>query len=350
MSRRLMASSLLLAALTACSAPAVTAPAPSGEAPTAEKALAAIATGIIRPTYEALDAKAALLQAAIEAYVAAPSADTRKAAQDAWRAAREPWEKSESHLIGPVSDQELDPKLDSWPVNVTDLEKTLASRTEFDAAFIAGLPDEQKGFHAIEAQIFGETPAELTEARKSYLLALTADFKANTAALAAAWRPGAEFAEGYAAPGPGKAFTSTGAAIEETLNAMGEICEEVASSKIAVPMDAQDPALEESHFSDNSLVDFGNNIAGVRAVYEGTGASSLSALVAAKDPAANAKFLAALTAAEASLKAVPVSFGAAVTGDAGPLEKAQAAILELNRVLKKDVFQALTGKVSADAT
>ena len=45
-----------------------------------------------------------------------------------------------------------------------------------------------------------------------------------------------------------------------------------------------------------------------------------------------------------------MSFGSAVTGDAAPLEKAQAAILEVNRVLKKDVFQALTGKVSADAT
>lgn len=350
MSRRLVASCLLSALLSACAAPGAPVPVLPAQAASPEKTLAAIAAGVIRPTYELLDAKAAALVAAVEAYVEAPSAETRRAAQAAWREARAPWERSESHLLGPVKDQDLDPKLDSWPVNVTDLEKTLASRTAFDAAYIAGLPDEQKGFHAIEAQLFASALEALTPARKSYLLALTADFKANTEALAAAWAPGGEFAAGYAAPGAGKAFATAGAALEETLQAMGEICEEVASAKIGVPLEAKDPALEESHFSDNSLADFAANLEGVRRVYVGSGADSLSALVAAKSPEADRRLRAALAAAEASLAAVPGSFGAAVTERPASLEQAQAAILELRRVLQRDVFQALTGKVSADAT
>ena len=69
----------------------------------------------------------------------------------AWRNARVPWEQSEAFLFGPVSDDEHDPALDSWPLNTIDLENIIASDRDIASLTFA---DDVKGFHALEYLLF----------------------------------------------------------------------------------------------------------------------------------------------------------------------------------------------------
>jgi putative iron-regulated protein len=64
-------------------------------------------------------------------------------------------------------------------------------------------------------------------------------------------------------------FTSQQAAFLQIVDGMAGICGEVADSKIKEPFDAQDPTLEESPFSKNSVIDFTNNINGILDMYQG---------------------------------------------------------------------------------
>jgi predicted lipoprotein len=304
------------------------------------------------PAYRALAERAGTLDAAARALAASPTAEHLEAARAAWKEARTAWEQSESHLLGPVKEQEIDPALDSWPVNRTDLDKVLASDVALDAAFVTGQQPTLKGFHVIEYVIFANDAAALTPRKLAYLTALTGSFKADTTRLLDAWKPdGGNFAAKF---GSGEAYGGTDAAFAETLGALAEICEEVAASKIETPLAAADANLEESQFSGATMTDFRNNMLGVKAIYTGDTATAaglgLSDLVAAKNPAVDAKVRGLIEQAIADLDAVPGAFGTAITAHPEALRKAQASIQALRTALTTDVSVTLTGKVVADAT
>ncbi|MEK7253217.1 MAG: imelysin family protein, partial [Bacteroidota bacterium] len=92
-----------------------------------QSVLANLGNNVILKTYDDLRDAAAALQSATAALEADPTAANLEAARAAWVAARSPWEQSEGFLFGPVDQEGLDPSLDSWPVNVTDLDNVLAS-------------------------------------------------------------------------------------------------------------------------------------------------------------------------------------------------------------------------------
>lgn len=91
----------------------------------------------------------ALLQAT-QTLVATPTQANLEAAQSAWKAARQPWEQGESHIFGPVDSLGIDPHLDSWPLNTTDLKTVLINSSGFDAETIKGWNDDVQGFHTME--------------------------------------------------------------------------------------------------------------------------------------------------------------------------------------------------------
>ena len=95
-----------------------------------------VGNNVILKTYEDLKDKAAALQTATDALEANPTAANLDAARAAWVAARSPWEQSEGFLFGPVDQEGLDPSLDSWPVNVIDLDNVLASGNSLTIDFL----------------------------------------------------------------------------------------------------------------------------------------------------------------------------------------------------------------------
>ena len=224
------------------------------------------------------------------------------AAQNAWKAARQPWEQGESHIFGPVDSLSIDPHLDSWPLNTTDLQTQLANNSGFDAETIKGWNDDVQGFHTMEYLLFGDgvetntkTIAELTTKEREYLIALAEVFRDYTAQLDDAWQvshnPQDTNAKPYAEllKTPGDAtntiYSSELAVIEELINGMIGIVDEVGNGKIADPfgesLATADTSKVESQYSWNSLTDFSNNIIGVRNVYQGefTGGADKQGLV-----------------------------------------------------------------------
>lgn len=212
------------------------------------------------------------------------------AAQDAWKAARKPWEQGESHIFGPVDSLSIDPHLDSWPLNTTDLQTQLDNSNGFDAETIKSWNDDVQGFHTIEFLLFGDGVndntkliSELTTAEREYVIALSEVFRDYAVQLDDAWQvshnPQDTNALSYAdllkTPGSDSntIYSSELAVIEELINGMIGIVDEVGNGKIADPFGDSlanaDTSKVESQYSWNSLTDFADNIQGVRNVYQG---------------------------------------------------------------------------------
>ncbi|MCA9515442.1 MAG: peptidase M75, partial [Myxococcales bacterium] len=241
--------------------------------------VADFADHVIIPTYAALAERATTLRVAVDALAADPTEARLGAAQDAWVAARMPWEQSEAFLFGPVDAEGFDPALDTWPLNKTDLDAVLASSDTIDSAYVKNLPPTQKGFHTLEYLLFGtgggRVVADLDARSLAYLGAVAGEFEDITARLHDAWTDGiggaGPYRDVFVTAGAGSAaYPSLAAAAQEIVAGMSGICDEVANGKIADPYDGQDAQLEESRFSNNSLADFQDNIRSVKNAYLGT--------------------------------------------------------------------------------
>jgi len=308
-----------------------------------------LSTDVILPTYQDLEARSAALDSAAQALAAAPTAANLAAAQNAWRAARRPWEQSEAFLFGPVETDGIDPGIDSWPVNVADLDAVLASSATLDEQYIEGLQGTLKGFHTIEYLLFGSadtlTAAGLSARDLEYLTASTAALAAAAAQVRAAWDPahGNYVATLSTAGASGNTvYVSQSAAMQELINGMIDICDEVANSKISDPFDQHNRNLEESQFSNNSDADFADNIRSVQHIYLGAyGADTVTgvrALVLAKAPALDATIQTQTSDAIAKIEAMLPTFGAAITADSTAVEAARTAVRTLQQTLTNQLL------------
>ena len=208
------------------------------------------------------------------------SSGTLTNAQNAWKATREPWERSEGFLIGPVDSLGIDPRLDTWPLNTTDLATAIGS------GFSSSASEDVQGFHTLEYLLFGDgvsnnnRSTELNSDELAYVKALAADFASHTQTLVDAWttqyNPGdvntGPYADELKLQGDGL-YQSQLAVMEELINGMIGIVDEVGNGKIADPFGADigsaDTSLVESQYSWNSLTDFHDNIQSVLNVYTG---------------------------------------------------------------------------------
>ncbi len=248
------------------------------------------ANAIITQTYKNLNAAAAGLLAAVEALADGEATEAElDAAQDAWRAAREPWESSEGFLFGPVSALGVDPAIDSWPLNTPDLKDFLANNPNASKADIENAGDDLRGFHALEWLLFGldddgadnddMAVADLINQTGAinYLVALASALTDQTQQLEDAWTTdfngNGAYADDVANPGAGQLFASQAGVMEELINGMIGIVDEVASAKIADPLGVSiadsDTSQVESQYSWNSLTDFYDDIQSVLNLYTG---------------------------------------------------------------------------------
>ncbi len=317
----------------------------------AQPVLQNVAADVITATYVDLADEADALLAAVEAFEAAPSAALLDAARQQWRDTRAPWELSEGFLFGPVDTEGLDPSLDSWPVNRTDLDAVLASNAALTPAYVAGLEATLRGFHTIEYLLFGtdgtKTAGAFTERELGYLVSATAVLRDDAAQLADAWAPsGLDYAGQVARAGEtGSAYVSQRAAVQELVNGLVTIADEVGSGKIGGPYGDRSTAEEESRFSGNSLADFADNIRSVQNVYLGDYAGAtgegLADLVAARDAALDARVQGEITAAIDAIEAIPAPFSTAIVEARPTVQAAIDAVLALRATLEGPVTAAL---------
>jgi uncharacterized iron-regulated protein len=128
---------------------------------------------------------------------------------------------------------------------------------------------------------------------------------------------------------------------EEIVNSMIGICDEVANGKIEEPFVAQNPLLEESPFSYNSITDFTNNIRSVQNVYLGKyllDGKGIEDLVRANNLSLDANIKNKINAAIAALNNVTVPFGQAIILQPIQITNAQNAINDLKSTLENDLL------------
>lgn len=116
---------------------------------------------VVLPTYLDLQNKAQALKQAVATFTANPSDENFENACDAWLTAREPWEKSEAFLFGPVDALGLDPNMDSWPLDQVAIFNILKSGNYDDLNWTDGDSDDAieaaqnvRGFHTLEYLLF----------------------------------------------------------------------------------------------------------------------------------------------------------------------------------------------------
>lgn len=310
--------------------------------------LADFSATIALPVYTDLAAKTSTLYDQVIALKTDGATDTElEACRTTWKQARQIWEQSESFLFGPVSTNNIDPRIDTWPVNFTDLDAQLNSDNKFTEEYINNLEDALKGFHPIEYLIYGsngqKTASELTARHIEYLEGLALNLKTLTASLQTSWETSTSgsYYTAFANAGNGSTvYTTQLAAFEELVNAMSDICDEVANSKINDVYEAQDASLEESPFSKNSITDFTNNITGVQNVYLGkytADGKGLEDIVRAYNLQLDSDIKSKLNAALTALGNITDPFGEAIKSQPIQVQNAVTAINDLKTVLDEQL-------------
>ena len=231
---------------------------------------------------------------------------------DDFKDARENWERSEAFLMGAASDFDVDPTIDSWPLN----------RALLLNYFNNGMNDEMLedatilGFHALEFILFrngqprkvaelqtndtyknftgvsgakelayAQTICKLLKERCFQLqVAWEGETTKNASRMAAVKAAGLEYktenglsyGENLTSAGVNakSTFPTLKAAIAQVLSddegSCVAIATEVGTAKIANPFSAGDISYVESPYSYNSITDFQDNIRSIRNVWYGS--------------------------------------------------------------------------------
>ncbi len=305
-----------------------------------------LAQHVITETYVDLHAKSISLVSAVTTLQTSPTALNLEAARQAWRDTRKPWEQSEGFLFGPVSTKGIDPSIDSWPVNVVDLEAVLSSGAVLTKVYIDGLEGTLKGFHTIEFLLWGEDGAktvDLFTAREfEYLIATSQSLESNTNELQNSWNlTGENFQSEIAEAGEdGSMYISQKSAMQEIVNGMIAIADEVANGKIYDPLSQLDVTLEESRFSANSKEDFKDNIRSIQNLYEGKylmDGGGISDFIISKDAGLDEHIKAEIQASIDLIEAIPGTFTQAIFDNPEAIEAAQESVRHLQEELESEV-------------
>ena len=289
------------------------------------------------PTYADMKENASKMNDAISTFKNSKKQEDLDKACEYWVKTRKAWESSEAFLFGPADTENLDPKLDSWPVDLTTLKEVLE-----DTKPIADidLNDNTGGFHALEYLLFRDGKnrkvADFSGDREfEYLEKIAGNMKSNSALLHDLWLNGyrAEFLA-----------LKQSSAIDFIIDGMVGIADEVGAIKIASPYETKNVLEVESWYSFNSLIDFTNNIYSIENAYLGgydtkTRGENLSAAVKAKNEALDLKVRDQITATIAAINEIKYPFRDQLdnTGEYADIEAAIKACDDLKFILEKEV-------------
>ena len=246
-----------------------------------------------------------------------------KSAGETWRRMRKYWEQSEAFLYGPAEKYDIDPHIDSWPLDYPEMIALLndpyrmGKIEEEGGAYVGKLDYALKGFHAAEFFLFSEgQPHEtnLTHAQAVYLVGIAEDLTQCAIILEDCWagsvsaekeklitdEEGESMSKGE---NWGEYFINIQHPLWKTYQAVAEqivagcvdIAGEVADLKLGNPYRGSDNGGDseylESPYSRTSTTDFIDNIISIRNSYCGakTGDASVSDYVKSKDAALDAE-------------------------------------------------------------
>ncbi|MFP5077861.1 imelysin family protein [Rhizobium sp. YIM 134829] len=304
------------------------------------------------------------LDKAVDALIASPSEATLKAARDAWLVARNPYQESEVYRFGNPIVDEWEGKVNAWPLDeglIDYVDPSYGTESDENALFTANVIANPKieidgqtvdatnitpeflanslqeaggieanvatGYHAIEFLLWGQdlngtgpgagnrpstdydTKACTNghcDRRAAYLKAATDLLVSDLKTMVEAWAPEGEASKAVEA--------DPKAGIGAILTGMGSLSYgELAGERMKLGLLLHDPEEEQDCFSDNTYNSHLHDAIGIQSAYTGdytrvdgtklTG-PSLSALVAAKDPALDKEMTEKLSVTVAAMQAM----------------------------------------------
>lgn len=308
---------------------------------------------LVHANYSDTLAAARQMQAAIDAFLAAPSAQTQQAAQNAWRAAREYYGQTEAFRFygGPIDDEKgPEGRLNAWPMDesyvdgvegapeaglINDRAVAITKAAITDLNERGGEENIAAGWHAIEFMLWGQDKSETgpgnrafadfidgqaanTDRRRLYLKTITDLLIDDLEYLVKAWRPGSKL--NYRAR-----FVQGGEdSLRNIFVAMGSLSRgELAGERLEVALNSQDQEDEHSCFSDNTHRDAVLNATGIENVWLGRykradgsvmAGPSPRDLVAARDKAVAERTTARIAASVVAAQAIQAPFDREIVG------------------------------------
>jgi putative iron-regulated protein len=307
---------------------------------------------LVQASYEAALAGALDLQRAVQAFTAAPGADTLVAARKAWLAAREWYGQTEAFRFyaGPIDDDKgPEGRLNAWPLDeayvdyvkgkpsaglVNDRKVAISKANLARYNERGGEENISAGWHAIEFLLWGQDQNENgtgnrsfedyvdgkapnADRRRQYLLVANELLIDDLRFLVAAWAPGARnYRAGFERGGS--------ESLRKIIVGLGSLSRgELAGERMEVALNTQDQEDEHSCFSDNTHRDIVNNAMGIQNVwlgrFKGRDGSllqgvSLKDLVAVKDGALAERTTQQIAASVAAAEAIQAPFDREITG------------------------------------
>ena len=272
-----------------------------------------------------------------------------KAAGDAWKLARKHWELSEAFLFGPAANHNIDPHIDSWPLDKAAMENLLTQiRNGGNWSLENNGGYGLIGFHSVEFMLFQLSEDENTSLVHStdytpeeleYLVAVADDLCQQCVCLEACWAgtdnlsaakqeiledAELDYNEEYGwemknAGQPGSRFKTYQEAAEEIIQGCIDIADEVGNTKIGRPhlgSSLEDKNYIESPYSLNSIEDFADNIRSVRNAYLGSrsGDASVSDYVKSVNADADKQVREAIENAIKAIELIPEPFAKNAAG------------------------------------
>ena len=329
----------------------------SAKEQTLKDAVTPYVNNTVIPTYKSMaDAAIKLMNAcneAKEAYIAdnnTLAASKITEAGNYWKESRKYWELSEAFLFGAAADYNIDPHIDSWPLDQEALDQLLGNKDMMNAigkgggSYVsANLGYGLLGFHAIEYMLFQLTPdktesepraiSNFTDNQMIYMAAVAEDLCFQCIRLEASWagmdnvssdkqtiltdnelEPTFNYGESMLNAGQGGSkYVNYTDAAQEILQGCIDIADEVAEQKMGRPAngsDDDDKNYIESPYSLNSIVDFADNIRSIQNAYQGSkdGDKSVSDFIASVNAEKDKELKDAITAAITAIGKIPEPF------------------------------------------
>ncbi len=305
-------------------------------------------------------------------------------ADSSWRLMRKYWEQSEAFLFGPAASHNIDPHIDSWPLDFNAMNALLndpvrmAAIEEEGGAYVGDkLGYALKGFHACEYLLFESIikdgraigtgkphAANLSHAEAVYLLGIVEDLTQQAILLEYAWAGEVSAAkqkllddgevepyeDNYGAQmikagQKGSIYVSFQEVAEEIIAGCVDIAGEVADLKMGNPYissTAEQRDYIESPYSCTSTIDFADNIRSIQHAYCGSqdGDASVSDFIKSQDAELDAKVRKAI---EESVKAIEAILDFESKAQNSPEVKAAIdKVAALEEVLDKEVLPLLS--------
>lgn len=301
-----------------------------------------------------------------------------------WRLMRKYWEQSEAFLYGPAASHNIDPHIDSWPLDFNAMnallhdQERMAAIEEEGGAYVGDkLGYALKGFHAAEYLLFesvevegravgtGKTHvANLTHAEAVYLLGIVEDLTQQAILLEYCWAGEVSdtkmklledgevdtYEDKYGwqmmnAGKPGSIYVTYQEAAEEIIAGCVDIAGEVAELKMGNPYISSTPEERdyiESPYSCTSTEDFADNIRSIQHAYCGSlaGDHSVSNYVYRQDAELDARVRKAIEEAIAAIQDIDNFEN---TAQNNPQVKAAIdKVAELEEILDDEVLPLLS--------